>query len=784
MAELDHINDIDNNVVYDLKDKTARQTITENEIYFRKMFCVHMGNAGGAEQIPGYGWYNNVDITLTSIIGAFDVSGMDGAFLRIIFRESPHYDYTLPIIIRAFESDYHREVFCHVYTDTNKTEELKITGTETIDFIYDKVNRCFFVVGRSSTGDLANYYTKSQTDNLLNAKANAADLSAVATSGDYNDLSNLPTIPSGQVQSDWAQTDSSEVDYIKNKPTIPAGQVNSDWNSSSGASEILNKPNLAAVATTGSYNDLVGKPSIPSGQVQSDWNQTNTSEVDYIKNKPAIPAAQVNSDWNAASGVAQILNKPNLAAVATSGSYNDLADKPTIPSGQVQSDWNQSNSSAVDYIKNKPTIPAAQVPSDWNATTGVSRILNKPSLSEVATSGDYNDLENLPTIPAAQVPSDWNATAGVARILNKPNLSDVATSGNYSDLNGAPTLAPVATSGDYDDLSNKPDLSVLQYLANIAAADDFNPGTSYSYLDFVKYNDRLYICKSLSGSTAGPFDPTEWNEIIIGEQVAQAQRTFLLATRNENRLDNLATVATSGNYNDLNGTPAIPAAQVNSDWNAMGTVAEILNKPNLSAVANSGLYADLIGAPTLAPVATSGAYSDLNGTPTLATVATSGDYGDLLNTPDLTTKQDTLVSGSNIKTVNGTSLLGSGNLETASLQTVADTGNKSVPNNTITKISEIRLTKGLWIITATIGFANTSTNNDRVAIFSTAAASSVISNFESYCRIRAAATSWTDIPMSCIYNATSSTSLYLYGLQDSGITLNSRCFGIRAAKIA
>lgn len=61
---------------------------------------------------------------------------------------------------------------------------------------------------------------------------------------------------------------------------------------------------LAAVAFSGSYNDL--------------------------DNKPAIPAAQVNSDWNASSGVAQILNKPTLATVATSGSYTDLLNKPTF----------------------------------------------------------------------------------------------------------------------------------------------------------------------------------------------------------------------------------------------------------------------------------------------------------------------------------------------------------------------------------------------------------------------------------------------------------------------
>lgn len=44
---------------------------------------------------------------------------------------------------------------------------------------------------------------------------------------------------------------------------------------------------------------------------------------------------------------------------------------------------------------------------------------------------------------------------------------------------------------------------------------------------------------------------------------------------------NLATVATSGSYNDLSNKPTIPAAQVNSDWNASSGVAQILNKPSI-----------------------------------------------------------------------------------------------------------------------------------------------------------------------------------------------------------
>ena len=67
-------------------------------------------------------------------------------------------------------------------------------------------------------------------------------------------------------------------------------------------------------------------------------------------------ATQVQSDWTESDPTSKafILHKPNLATVATSGSYTDLSNKPTIPAAQVQSDWAQSDSSQVDYIKNKP----------------------------------------------------------------------------------------------------------------------------------------------------------------------------------------------------------------------------------------------------------------------------------------------------------------------------------------------------------------------------------------------------------------------------------------------
>ena len=76
----------------------------------------------------------------------------------------------------------------------------------------------------SAKADASSVYTKTQTDNLLSAKANTSDLATVATTGDYDDLTNKPTIPAAQVQSDYAQVDNTKVDYIKNKPDI-AGMI-------------------------------------------------------------------------------------------------------------------------------------------------------------------------------------------------------------------------------------------------------------------------------------------------------------------------------------------------------------------------------------------------------------------------------------------------------------------------------------------------------------------------------------------------------------------------------
>ena len=388
-------------------------------------------------------------------------------------------------------------------------------------------------------------------------------------------------------------------------------QVNADWDANSGVAEILNKPDLSVYAEKTELSDYQEKLTAGTGIL-----------IDADNVISATADAQVNADWDATSGVQEILHKPdlsiyaqsaNLAAVATSGSYNDLFDKPTIPAAQVNSDWDST--SGKSQILNKPdlsvyaektelsdyqeklmagtgiTIDAdnvisasatAQVNSDWDATSGVAEILNKPTekdlvagvnisitesgnsviisaagggssvnadwnaasgqpgyienkptLAAVATSGSYNDLSNKPTIPAAQVNSDWDSNSGVSKILNKPDLSIYAESAN---------LATVATSGSYTDLLDKPTIPAAQ------VNSDWNSSTGLS--EILNKPDLSIYAESA----------------------------------------NLATVATSGSYNDLSNTPTIPAAQVNSDWDATSGVSEILNKPaETTLVAGTGV---------------------------------------------------------------------------------------------------------------------------------------------------------------------------------------------------
>ncbi|MGF6444407.1 hypothetical protein [Paraburkholderia youngii] len=149
----------------------------------------------------------------------------------------------------------------------------------------------------------------------------------------------------------------------------------------------------------------------------------------------------LNPDWDATEGPGVILNRPQLAAVASSGQYDDLLGTPDIPAAQVNSDWNAE--SGVAEILNKPSIPAAQVNADWDATGGIEEILHKPVLAKVATSGRYDDLDGTPD-PFILLPATTDTLGGIIAGSGLAVAADgtLATEGTtIVDLTGAASIA-------------------------------------------------------------------------------------------------------------------------------------------------------------------------------------------------------------------------------------------------------------------------------------------------------------------------------------------------------
>ena len=77
----------------------------------------------------------------------------------------------------------------------------------------------------------------------------------------------------------------------------------------------------------------------------------------------------------------------------------------------------------------------------------------------------------------------------------------------------------------------------------------------------------------------GTLDAVTFTEATTRANIASGESIFTIFGKIKKFFTDLKPVSFSGSYSDLTGTPAIPAAQVNSDWNANSGVAQILNKP-------------------------------------------------------------------------------------------------------------------------------------------------------------------------------------------------------------
>lgn len=470
----------------------------------------------------------------------------------------------------------------------------------------------------ASSNVTANITVPTKTSDITNDSNFVAsgDLATVATSGSYNDLSNKPTIPAAQVQSNWTQTTTTAVDYIKNKPT------------------------LATVATSGSYNDLSNKPTIPTvnnGTLTVTQNGTskgtftaNQSGNSTIALTDTTYSAGTNIDITSNTiktktlGIEYIVGTQTGSTNVWTGVSTDTGcSSSTIYTGKVivyHLPYAGTSSAATLNLtlpdgttsgaKNVYRLTGSTIGTNFGAGCDLFMVFNgtqwKVSAYQDTDSNNYDRIRHNTNVKAASAVTAGQIIVGTDAGY-KPVANGVTFSINYPILYAGSAITAAATNNNtYDAFPG----------VNLQSTKSGYTGTTYKMVFLVgtlsgttfTVNSDIFTQTIPSSADSKVYAP-------IGLMTDSNKTVYFFPTNNYWEYRNgafrpistcptLATVATSGSYNDLSNKPTIPAAQVQSNWTQTTTTAVdyIKNKPTLATVATSGSYNDLSNKPTIPTV--------------------------------------------------------------------------------------------------------------------------------------------------------------------------------------
>ena len=215
---------------------------------------------------------------------------------------------------------------------------------------------------------------KELETSYTNVETSLTSLSAVAKSGDYNDLSNKPE-SIALAEKAVADGDNNVITktYATKKEVVTSLEA------------YIKKTELADVATSGSYTDLSDKPTTIAHADRSTADNNGDVITETYAKKTEIP----NLDGYALS--------KDISKVGKTNNYKDLDNLPTIPSLD-------------GYVTNV-------------------------ELSPVAKSGNYNDLSNTPE-PVDLTPyatkTELNTKANDADVVHKSGTETIVGTKKFS----------------------------------------------------------------------------------------------------------------------------------------------------------------------------------------------------------------------------------------------------------------------------------------------------------------------------------------------------------------
>lgn len=191
------------------------------------------------------------------------------------------------------------------------------------------------------------------------------------------------------------------------------------------------------------------------------WSVVNIPEVDFTEVYNAI-ATKVDKVEGKGLSTNDYITADKTKVTNVNEVIEAAAKSVTATGISITLDKRNLVTNAVENIE-------LNLPASTTALAGLMLPSDKTKLNGIAAGAEVN------------VNADWNATEGDALILNKPTLSTVATSGSYNDLTSKPTIPTVDVNKEYVDTqlatkSDLPDYTVFDIVMEITSSD--NPSIS------------------------------------------------------------------------------------------------------------------------------------------------------------------------------------------------------------------------------------------------------------------------------------------------------------------
>ena len=460
--------------------------------------------------------------------------------------------------------------------------------------------------------ELKNYYTKDTTDGLLSDKAPKSDVTnAIAESKEYTDTKIAELIGGEPGELDTIKEIVAEIEKHGDAYTALNEAVGKKVDKTT---KINGKPlssdielNASDVGALSSNTVIPDK--LPTPHKLTLWDKNpNHALIEFDGSKEAkfeIDIGGLEADIQANSDY--IANLQNSVGNNTDIIAEMKVKLDNIASGaevNVQSDWGVTDTTSDAYIKNKPTIPTTTSQLTNNSgfiTKSVSNLTNYTTTNTLTEnyynktqtdallddkvtkesgkglfSGNYNDLTNKPTIPSV---------AGLASTSYVDNKTSVLQT-NIDKKADKTELIAYAKKEDLIDYATNEDLNkvaedILDDIPDISGLASENYVTSVANVLHERINGKQDIISDLatirSGASAGA---TAVQHSALESQVSTLQGNI------DKKVDKTTTINKKALSGNINLTASDVGALPSTTTLFSGNYNDLTNKPTIPTTAS------------------------------------------------------------------------------------------------------------------------------------------------------------------------------------------------------